>query len=214
MPLETTAMTSVDKQNLKAKSGRTNEMKDILLSRMLNDRRATRREFKVGAVALALSSSAAATLWSKTAKASPKKGGHLISALVGGSTTDNMDQQTWTDTFMISVARATRDSLVEVGQDNSAQPGLAESWEASDDAAEWRFKLRSGVEFSNGKSLTTEDVVASINVHRGEETKSGAKGVFEAIGDVTADGNVIVIKLNGPNADFPFLLTDFRCMDD
>ena len=78
---------------------------DKQLNRMLEDRRTTRREFIVGAVALGLSSSAAATLWSKTAKASPKKGGHLISALVGGSTTDNMDQQTWTDTFMISIAR-------------------------------------------------------------------------------------------------------------
>ena len=177
---------------------------------MLADKRTSRREFLAGATALGISVAAASTMWSKAAKANPKKGGHLIAALVGGSTTDNMDQQTWTDTFMISIARATRDSLVEVGQDNSAQPGLAESWEASDDAAEWRFKLRSGVEFSNGKSLTTEDVVASINVHRGEETKSGAKGVFEAIGDVTADGNVIVIKLNGPNADFPFLLTDYH----
>ena len=111
---------------------------------------------------------------------------------------------------MISIARASRDSLVEVGQDNTAQPGLAESWEASADASTWRFKLRSGVEYSNGKSLTTEDVIASINVHRGESTTSGAKGVFEAIEDVSADGNIIAIKLKGPNADFPFLMTDYH----
>ena len=79
---------------------------------------------------------------------------------------------------------------------------------ASDDAAEWRFKLRPGVEFSNGKSLTTEDVIASINVHRGEETTSGAKGVFVAIEDVTADGDVIVVKLEGPNADFLSLMDE------
>ena len=149
-------------------------------------------------------------MWNTAQAATPKKGGHLVTALVGGSTTDNMDQQTWVDTFMIAIGRATRDSLVEVGQDNTAQPGLAESWEASDDASEWRFKLRPGVEFSNGKSLTPEDVIASINVHRGEDTRSGAKGVFEPVADVTADGNVVVVKLKGPNADFPFLMTDYH----
>ena len=183
---------------------------EILLKRMLDDKKTTRREFLVGATALGLSAAAASTMWSKTANAAPTKGGHLRSALVGGSTTDNLDQQSWTDTFMIAVGRATRDSLVEVGQDNTAQPGLAESWEASADASTWRFKLRSGVEFSNGKSLTTEDVIASINVHRGDETTSGAKGVFEAIEDVTADGDVVAVKLKGPNADFPFLMTDYH----
>ena len=181
-----------------------------LIKRVLADKRASRRDFLVGATALGLSATAASSMWSEAKAATPTKGGHLVTALVGGSTTDNMDQQTWTDTFMIAIGRATRDSLVEVGQDNSAQPGLAESWEASDDASEWRFKLRPGVEFSNGKSLTTEDVIASINVHRGEETRSGAKGVFEAIDDVVADGNVVVVKLKGPNADFPFLMTDYH----
>ena len=180
------------------------------LKLMLADRRTTRREFLVGATALGMSALAASSMWSKAQAATPTKGGHLRSALVGGSTTDNMDQQSWTDTFMISIARATRDSLVEVGQDNTAQPGLAESWEASADAATWRFKLRAGVEFSNGKSLTTEDVITSINVHRGEDSSSGAKGVFEAIEDITADGDVIVVKLKGPNADFPFLMTDYH----
>ena len=57
-------------------------------------------------------------------------------------------QSTFNATTMICVSRAFRDSLVEVGQDNSAAPGLAESWESSADAKTWRFKLRNGVEFS------------------------------------------------------------------
>ena len=61
------------------------------------------------------------------------------------------------------------------------------------------------------KSLTTEDVIASINVHRGEDSKSGAKGVFAGISDVKADGkDVVVVELSGPNADFPFLMTDYH----
>ena len=181
-----------------------------LLDKMLRDPKATRREVMVGATALGLSATVASSLWSKAQAATPKKGGHLRSALVGGSTTDTHDQQDWVDTFMIVVGRATRDSLVEVGQDGSASPALAESWESSADATSWRFKLRPGVEFSNGKSLTAEDVIASINVHRGENSKSGAKGVFEAIEDVTADGDVVEVNLQGPNADFPFLMTEYH----
>lgn len=39
---------------------------------------------------------------------------------------------------------------------------LAESWEANDDASEWTFALREGVEFSDGTPLTSADVVASF----------------------------------------------------
>ena len=185
--------------------------RDDILKRMLGDRRATRREFLVGATALGLTLPAASVMWSTAQAATPKKGGHMRAGMIGGNTSDSVDPTTFIDTVMIAFGRACRDSLVEVGQDNSAQPGLAESWEASDDAITWRFKLRSGVEFSNGKSLTMEDVIASINAHRGEDSKSGAKGVFAGITDVTADGkDTIVITLSGGNADFPFLMTDYH----
>ena len=183
-----------------------------LMDNILADPTATRRDFMVGAMALGLTASAASAMWSSRAHAStPKKGGHMRAGLNDSNTIDSLDSATYNATTMIAVSRAFRDSLVEVGQDNSAAPGLAESWEASDDATEWRFKLRSGVEFSNGKSLTTEDVINSINTHRGEDSKSGAKGVFEAIDDVTADGkDTVVVKLAAGNADFPYLLTDYH----
>ena len=182
------------------------------LERMLGDRKTTRREFLVSATALGLSATAASTMWSGRAHAAaPKRGGHLKTGMIGGNTSDSLDGTTYIDTVMIAFGRACRDSLTEVGQDQSAQPGLAESWEASADATNWRFKLRSGVEFSNGKSLTTEDVIASVNAHRGEESKSGAKGVFAGIEDITADGkDTVVFKLSGGNADFPYLMTDYH----
>ncbi|MEM6900771.1 MAG: ABC transporter substrate-binding protein [Pseudomonadota bacterium] len=181
-----------------------------LIQRMLADRRTSRRDFMVGATALGLSASAASGLWTSALASTPKRGGHAKFGLLGGNTSDSLDGATYLDTVMICVARACRDSLVEVGQDNTAQPGLAESWEASADAKTWRFKLRPGVEFSNGKSLTTEDVINSVNTHRGEDSKSGAKGVFAGIEDLKADGDVIEFTLADGNADFPFLLTDYH----
>ncbi len=183
-----------------------------LIERMLADKKANRRDFMAGATAIGVTASSASALWTGRANAAePKKGGHLRAGLNDSNTVDSLDPTTYNATTMIAISRAFRDSLVEVGQDDSAQPGLAESWEASDDAKEWRFKLRSGVEFSNGKSLTTEDVINSINLHRGDDSKSGAKGVFAGISDVTADGkNVVVVKLADPNADLPFLMTDYH----
>ncbi|MEM7222930.1 MAG: ABC transporter substrate-binding protein [Pseudomonadota bacterium] len=185
--------------------------KDERVSRLLNDKKATRREFMMGATALGFSAAAATSLWSSRAAAAPQRGGHMRAGLNDSNTIDSLDPATFNATTMICISRAFRDSLVEVGQDNTAKPTLAESWEASDDAKVWRFKLRNGVEFSNGKSLTTDDVIASINVHRGEDSKSGAKGVFAGISDVKADGkDVVEVSLAEANADFPFLMTDYH----
>ena len=192
--------------------GDNNGQGKMLLDKILNDRKATRREFMVSATALGVSVAAASTMWSDRAFANePVRGGHMRCGLNDANTSDSLDPATFVATTMIVLSRAFRDSLVEVGQDNSAAPGLAESWEASSDATSWRFKLRKGVEFSNGKSLTTEDVVNSINVHRGEDSKSGAAGVFSGIEDVKADGNdTVVVSLASANADFPFLMTDYH----
>ena len=103
-----------------------------------------------------------------------------------------------------------RNCLTEVATDGSLIGELAESWEASDDAAEWRFKIRSGVEFHNGKSLTVEDVIDSFNHHRGEDTGSAAKGIIAAITDIKADGDTVVFQLSGGNADFPFIVSDYH----
>ena len=57
------------------------------------------------------------------------------------------------------------DCLTEVATDGALQGELAESWETSDDAKVWTFKLRKGVEFHNGKSFVADDVIASLQHH-------------------------------------------------
>lgn len=48
-------------------------------------------------------------------------------------------------------------SLVWYNQDLSVRPDLAESWEISEDAKTWTFRLREGTKWSDGKDFTTED---------------------------------------------------------
>ncbi|MBD9596010.1 hypothetical protein IB270_24480 [Ensifer sp. ENS05] len=47
-------------------------------------------------------------------------------------------------------------------------PVLAEEWSASSNARTWTFKIRKGVQFHNGKTLTPDDVVANIERHSDE----------------------------------------------
>ena len=55
------------------------------------------------------------------------------------------------------------DFLVDLDFDNKLVPGLAESWELSDDQLTWTFTVRDGVRFHDGSDVTAEDVAFSWN---------------------------------------------------
>ena len=57
----------------------------------------------------------------------------------------------------------------KAAKDFSTIPGLAESWEGSEDGKTWTYKLRPGMKWSDGKPLTAEDVAWTINTSREEE---------------------------------------------
>ena len=171
----------------------------------------SRREFMGRAIALGATVSLAATLASKAAKAAPNKGGRFRIGYGHGSTTSSLDPATFTNDFDIVMGFGLHNHLTEVSNAGELIGELAESWEASDDAAQWTFKLRKGVEFHNGKTLDANDVVATFNHHRGEDSASVAKGVVEAISDVKADGmNTVVFTLAEGNADFPYIASDYH----
>jgi peptide/nickel transport system substrate-binding protein len=170
-----------------------------------------RRDFIQLSVAAGLTVAAGNSLFSATARATPKKGGHLKSAVGHGSTTDSLDPGTWENSHVGDLGYIPYDYLVEIDTKNSPAPGLAESWEASAEVDRWVFKLRKGVEFHDGKSLDAEDVVASINHHRGADTKSAAKSILEIIQDVKANGkDEVVFELSSGSADFPFVVSDYH----
>src|SRR5919198_326942 len=54
------------------------------------------------------------------------------------------------------------EGLVTIGEDYGIIPQLAESWSVSPDGKEYTFKLRAGVKFHNGKTVTADDVKASM----------------------------------------------------
>jgi peptide/nickel transport system substrate-binding protein len=172
-----------------------------------------RRDFLKGAAALGLTAAAAESLLAGTAHAQANQGGHLRAGLAEGGTTDSLDPQTYTDIYMISVGFASHNTLTEISPEGALVGDIAEGWEASDDAKSWTFALRKGIEFSNGKTLTAQDVMASIDHHRGEDSKSAAKSNVDPIADMKADGdNVVVFNLHNGNADFPYLMADYHLL--
>jgi peptide/nickel transport system substrate-binding protein len=180
------------------------------LSQLYASGKVSRRTFMQGAVAAGLTISAASTMAVRAEAATPKMGGHLRFGMGHGSTTDSLDPGTFENGWSTAVGFTFSNCLVEVGPDGNIRPELAESYEASADAATWRFKLRSGVTFHNGKTMDATDVIDSINHHRGEDSKSAAKGILSAITDITADGDTVVFTLSSGNADFPFIMSDYH----
>ena len=55
------------------------------------------------------------------------------------------------------------EALVTTDREFNIVPGLAESWEMSDDAKTWTFHLRDGVVFHNGRKMTADDVKFSFD---------------------------------------------------
>lgn len=142
--------------------------------------------------------------------AQPQRGGMLRVAVAQGGTSDTLDPTTFSGSQQIFLGWTLRNNLTEIGSDGVLKPELAESW-SSDDATTWIFNLRKGVEFHNGKALSPEDVIASLNMHRGEDSKSGAKALLDSVQSITVEGgNAIRVVLSGANADFPFTLSDYH----
>lgn len=152
----------------------------------------------------------AGSLGAVPAAAQPKKGGTLRVGIAAGNTSENYDPGTWDNVYVQVFATARHGYLVEVAADGSLIGEVAESWEASPDARVWTFKIRKGVEYHSGGTVTPEDVVASINYHRGEDSTSAIKPFVAPITDLKAEGDSVVVTLEAGNADFPFVVTDYH----
>jgi peptide/nickel transport system substrate-binding protein len=80
-------------------------------------------------------------------------------------------------------------------------PGLAESWEPSEDGLTWTFKIREGVKWHDGEPLTASDVAFSFNFQI-EYELGNFLSALDGIESVTApDDTTVVIQCARPKAD-------------
>ena len=96
------------------------------------------------------------------------------------------DWQNW------SMIKSLFDGLMDyVPGTTELRPGLAESYEISDDGMTFTFTLRSGVTFHNGREMTAEDVKYSLDRVTTPATQSPGAGFFASIAgfDAISDGS-------------------------
>lgn len=87
-------------------------------------------------------------------------------------------------------------------EDFSVQPELAESWSSSPDKLTWTFRIRRGVEWSDGQPVTARDAAYTFNRMMTDPAAATANGNFvENFASVTApDDHTLVIRTKQPQS--------------
>jgi len=173
--------------------------------------RISRRSFMNYSMAAGVGASAATGLWTTKANAAPQKGGTFRFGIHDGNSSDTHDPGTYVSRQQIYLAHQYRSYLTMINPDGSLGKDLATGWEPNEDASVWTFEINPNASFHSGRSVTAEDVVDSLNFHRGEKSTSAAKTLLTAVSDIRADGDLtVVVELTGGNADVPWLMTDYH----
>jgi peptide/nickel transport system substrate-binding protein len=173
----------------------------------------SRREFVGRTTAMGVSAALAGALFTKAAHAQEaKKGGVIKVGMQGGESTNSLDPALAASEVPFQVNMTWGEMLVDVNPDGSIDHRIAEEVSSSPDATEWKFKIRAGVEFHDGKTVTADDVVATLKRHTDEKSQSGALGIVQGITDMKAEGDMVTLKLNAANADLPYLMADYHLM--
>ena len=101
------------------------------------------------------------------------------------------DWQNW------SMIKSLFDGLMDyVPGTTTLRPGLAESYDISEDGMTYTFHLRPGVKFHNGREMTAEDVKYSLDRVTNPATQSPGAGFFGSIKgyDAMADGSATELE--------------------
>ena len=169
----------------------------------------SRRSFLYNAMAAGITASAATGIWTSSAHAEPKRGGTFRVASHDGSASDTHDPGAYLNFSVYLLANTYRSYLTAIEADSSLGPDIATSWSASPDAKEWTFLLDPRAVFHSGKKVMADDVIASLNHHRGEKSTSAAKSMLTSVKEIVKNNDhSITIKLTAGMADLPWLVTD------
>ena len=138
--------------------------------------------------------------------AEPSEGGTFRGAYYVG--VSRFDPHKATSSFDNTLLFITYDRLVHQAPDASAVPGLAESWDFSEDGSSLTFRLRDGVTFHDGEPFDAEAVKA--NIERAQTVEGSAVvselSVIESVEVV--DDLTVRFALGGPAASLPLILSD------
>ena len=111
---------------------------------------------------------------------------------------DALDPQVTAATAAFQVSKSIYDTLLEVDRDGNLVPALATSYEVSDDGLTYTFQLAEAT-FHDGTTFGPDDVVATLDRIRAEETASPKGNEFAAIVSVEPQGeSAVKLTLSEP----------------
>ena len=172
-------------------------------------RGASRREILRLFLAGGLSLAAGSTILGRATAAlaaTPVKGGHLKAAGWSSSTSDTLDPAKASLSTDYVRCCSLYNRLTFLDESGHVQMELADAIE-SDDAKVWTVKLKSGVTFHDGKPLTADDVVYSLQRHLDKGVGSKVNSIAKQMVAIKAvDPLTVQITLEAPNADLPTIL--------
>lgn len=108
-----------------------------------------------------------------------------------------LDQPTAAATAARDTSRLVFETLLTIDSNYKPVPMLAESVETEDNQT-YTFHLRQGVKFHNGKEMTAEDVVASMERWLEKSAITGA--IFEGATWTAVDDYTVVLELQQPSS--------------
>lgn len=169
-------------------------------------RRLKRLALAATAAALALTLAACSSGGSAAPGQSSDAGVYTLGLAEPASTINPLTTSDFNAMFLVGLAS---EGLLSQNAQGDLEGRLAKSWKPSSDGKTWTVTLRDGLEFSDGASLTSKDVVATFDSIIGADSQSPGKSSFDGIlQSVTATGSSTVdFVLAKPYADFPYLLT-------
>lgn len=96
------------------------------------------------------------------------------------------------------------DPLTVPGRDPIVAPRFAESWQPDQKVQTWRFKISPQATFHDGTPATAED--AAWSLRRLREIGGESRVPVKSPGDITADGDELVVTASSPNSLLPALV--------
>ena len=137
-------------------------------------------------------------------------GGTLVMAIQQPDAATGLDPVNMLDLGTYNLVSQSFEYLVGTNADGTDidATGLATSWEPNEDGSVWTFQLREAT-FQSGAEFTSADVAASMD-RLAVAGNSGLNGVLSEGGVDSSDPRVAVFNLDGPNGNFPYLVSTFN----
>jgi peptide/nickel transport system substrate-binding protein len=172
-----------------------------------------RRSFLRYAAVLGISAPLLAALAPRVASAGAGAAGNSSAPITVGMPVPAglIEPLTVADTGSICLMSQTAEYLAVSDPTLHLNPALAESWQPNADGSIWTFKIRRGVKFHDGHTLTAGDVAATMNrladPKNGSIALSAFAGTLSTGGTRALDDDTVRFELDAPNGSFPYLVS-------